>query len=141
MRSRAALAALLMFGLVACGSDEGPAEARPATTGDIKIVEPAPGQAFDGTSIPVKLSLTGATVLEKASTEITPDTGHIHVNLDSGGESKTLSLLAGLEFDLVELAGGEIPPGQHLLIVEFVAADHGFFAPREIEKLPFLVKR
>lgn len=108
-----------------------------ATTGDLTIVAPEPGAVFKPDSVPVKLSLTGATVLEEASTDVRSDTGHVHVTMDE----KILTILAGLEFDLVEINEEPLEPGLHLLEVEFVAANHSPFSPREIEQLTFTVKR
>ena len=106
-----------------------------ATTGDLTIVAPEPGASFTPDSVPVELSLTDATVLEEASTDVRSDTGHVHVTLDE----KILTILAGLEFDLVEVNGAPLEPGLHLLEVEFVAANHSPFSPREIEQLTFTV--
>lgn len=117
------------------GGSETPSP-RPSTVGDLVIVEPQPGALFDGASVPVTLTLGGATIVAAASTNITPDTGHIHVTLDD----KVLSLLSGLEFDLVDLTEESIEPGTHLLRVEFVAADHGPFSPREVEVATFTVR-
>lgn len=138
MRKRAAISILLAALMTGCGgsSDFGGADARPSTVGDLTIVTPQPGATFEGAdSIPVELSLTGATILEEASTTLSPDTGHVHVILDD----EVLSLLTGLEFDLADLAKEPITPGTHLLRVEFVAADHGAFSPREVEQLTFTV--
>lgn len=114
-----------------------------ATTGDLTIESPDPGDVFTPESVPVELRLTGAEILEEASQDVQPDTGHVHVKLDG----ETITLLAGLEFDLVDLLaeqrGGpqELEPGAHLLEVEFVAANHEVFSPREFEQMTFTVRR
>jgi hypothetical protein len=124
----------------ACGGDEETprADARPASTAKLQILEPKPGGQMPVDAPIVKLQLDGATVLDEPSATITPDTGHIHIKLDS----KTISLLAGLEANLNDLlAEVKEPPltkGQHLLEVEFVAADHGFFDPRVVVTTPFV---
>jgi hypothetical protein len=97
-------------------------------------VEPAPGATLSGDSVPVVLELQGARIVEEVSTDLRPDEGHIHLNLD--GEA--LTLLGGLEEDLAEFKGEPLEPGQHILEAEFVAADHGFFLPRVIETTTFL---
>lgn len=108
-----------------------------ATTADLTIVAPVPGTVFTPDQAPVQLALEGGEILEEASTDVQPDTGHVHVTLDD----QVLTILAGLEFDLVEVAGEPLTPGLHLLEVEFVAANHTPFSPREIEQLTFTVKR
>ena len=62
-------------------------------------------------------------IVEAASTDLTPDTGHVHLRLDG----KLISMTYGLvqEVDLTTLAAGD-----HALEAEFVAADHGPFSPR-----------
>jgi hypothetical protein len=102
------------------GSSPSPSRAveRPSSTGTIKIVDPQPGQTISGTAYKVRVEVTGATVLQQASTDIRPDTGHVHLALDG----KTVTLLAGVEFELQGLT-----PGDHLLQAEFAAADHGPF--------------
>lgn len=143
MRSlRTALLCVLALALVlvGCGGDSDDLGAENtqliATTGDISIVKPEIGEVFTPESVPVELRLEGAEIIEEATTEMKPDEGHVHVQLDG----ETLTLLAGLEFDLVDLAGGPLEPGSHLLVVEFVAGNHAVFSPRELEQLTFLVK-
>lgn len=125
----------------ACASDEPTPDAgdsRPSSTAELQILEPKPAGQVSVAAPLVRLQLDGATVLDEPSTTITPDTGHIHIKLDS----KTISLLAGLEANLNDLlAEAKEPPltkGQHLLEVEFVAADHGFFDPRVVVTTPFV---
>lgn len=104
---------------------------RPASTATIKIVNPAPGEMVQGSTYRVRVEVTGARVLEEASTDLKPDTGHVHLALDG----KTVTLLAGLEFELKDLT-----PGQHLLQAEFAAADHGPFKPRVLDTVTFSVQ-
>lgn len=128
--------ALLAGSLVGCSGDAKPTPpGRPASTAKLAIVAPAPGARVPAGKAPVELSLSGARVLPEASTTLTPDTGHVHVRLDG----KTLTLLAGLTFDLAELNRAPLAAGQHLLEAEFVAADHGFFNPRVIVTTTFVV--
>lgn len=115
------------------GSSPSPSRAveRPSSTGTIKIVDPQPGQTISGKTYKVRVEVTGATVLQQASTDIRPDTGHVHLALDG----KTVTLLAGLEFELQDLK-----PGDHLLQAEFAAADHGPFSPRVLNTVTFKVQ-
>jgi hypothetical protein len=125
-----------LIGLAACGGGAPKTKtsftivARPTSTGVLTIVSPTPNQVVHGTVLHVKLTLTGARLVPTASATITPDTGHVHVSID--GNIK--SLLAGLNYDATGLT-----PGRHLLTAEFVAADHGPFNPRVIERQTFQV--
>jgi hypothetical protein len=135
MGTAACAVALLAAG---CGSGSPTAnpttpsgQVRPASTGRLRILEPKPGTVVTGTTLTVKLELTGARLVKQASTNITPDTGHIHFTLDG----KIVTLLAGLTYELTDLT-----PGRHILQAEFVAADHSPFNPRVIETVTFTVE-
>jgi len=127
----------LALALVACGKGTPTPNGsvtvtqRPASTGRVTILTPTPNQVIHGTVLHVKLKLTGARLVKQVSSNITPDTGHIHVSIDG----KIKSLLAGLDYDATGLT-----KGRHLLSVEFVAADHGPFNPRVIVTQTFIVE-
>lgn len=131
-----AVAACASDAPLATGSDD-PNGSLISTTGDITIVSPEVGAVFTPSSVPVEIELTGARIIEEATTHMQPDEGHVHVKLDG----ETLTQLAGLRFDLVELREEPLDPGTHLLEVEFVAGNHLTFSPREIEQLTFTVRR
>jgi hypothetical protein len=124
-------ATVLLVGLVACGGGTS-TPTRPTSTGKLTIVSPTANEVIHGTVLHVRLQLAGARLVQQASTQISPDTGHIHVSID--GIVK--SLLAGLTYDATDLT-----PGRHLLTVEFVAADHGPFNPRVILRQTFQVEK
>lgn len=140
MNTKAGAATLLLvYGLTACGGAGGgatpsasPTAQRPTSTGTIRILQPSPGEVVDGTTLTVKVKVDGATVLTsgEASKDIRPDTGHVHLALDG----QTVTLLAGLEYELTDLT-----PGQHILQAEFAAADHGYFDPRVLATTTFTV--
>jgi hypothetical protein len=114
------------------GDDDGgptPA-ARPSSPAMIRIVQPAPGEVIEGGRVQIEVQLSGATLVEEATTQIRPDEGHIHLALDG----ETIDLLAGLEETL------EVEPGTHLLEVEFAAGDHGPFDPRVVQSVTFSVE-
>lgn len=140
IRTSKAVTLLLATALVAasCGKSAPPGQGssptpnpRPSSTGSIKITDPQPGQTIQGTTYKVKVEVTGARIIEQASTDVRPDTGHLHLSLDGN----TVTLLAGLEFELKDLT-----PGQHLLQAELAAADHGPFQPRVIATVTFNVE-
>jgi hypothetical protein len=141
---------LLLIGAVvllsgACGGPGGKSSStsgtfsppkRPSSTGRLAVISPRPGTVYAPTSVPVSLDLTGASVLLQSSATVTRDTGHIHLELDG----QTITLLAGLEADVVQVLGKPLEPGPHLLQVEFAAADHLPFNPRVIVAVPFTVQ-
>jgi hypothetical protein len=126
------------MGLAACtgnGGSDGdgpttPAE-RPSSPASLEIVQPEPGEVVDGGGVEVVVELSGAELIDRVTTNIRPDEGHIHLALDG----ETVSLLAGLEETI-----RNVEPGTHLLEVEFVAGDHGPFDPRIIESVTFEVR-
>ena len=87
---------------------------------------------MSGDQVEVVMTLNGGTIVDTASTTLTPDTGHIHLSLDG----KLVSMTYGL-VQLVDVSG--ISPGQHTLEAEFVAAGHGPFDPRVVAQTTFTV--
>jgi hypothetical protein len=128
----------LFMALAACTGNGGPdgdgpttpAE-RPSSPASLEIVQPEPGEVVDGGRVEVVVELTGAELIDRVTTDIRPDEGHVHLALDG----ETINLLAGLEETI-----RNVEPGTHLLEVEFVAGDHGPFDPRIIEGVTFEVR-
>jgi hypothetical protein len=144
--TRRILFAAAALALAACGGGEPEADGsptaaptaaqRPSSTGELTIVEPEPGGVYPPDDVPVSLELEGATLSEVASTDLEPDEGHIHLTLDG----ELVTLLGGAEENLAELAEEPLEPGQHILEAEFVANDHGFFLPRVVQTVTFMVE-
>ena len=132
-----ALALLLATGACGGGTDPGPGETtgeqtgaaqpRPRSSATLTIVSPEPGAVVTGGSVKIELDLEGGRIVEQSTTELTPDTGHVHIRLDG----KTVSMNYGLGDDL------DVEPGQHVLEAEFVAADHIPFDPRVVTTTTF----
>jgi hypothetical protein len=128
--------ALLMAACSKAASSGGPSvppSPRPSSPAKIEILSPTNGEVFKGSSVtvPIKLGLTGARIVPATTTNITPDTGHMHVYLDNQ--------IVGMNFSL----DGQVPnvtPGQHILRAEFVAADHLPFDPRVFVSVTFVVQ-
>lgn len=131
-RTLAAVMAAVVLG--ACGGRAGETNGggdRPASTARIRILQPEPGAVVPADQVVVEVELTGAILVEEATTRVEPDEGHIHISVDG----ETITLLGGLQ---EEVPGLE--PGTHLLEVEFAAGDHGPFEPPVIESVTFTVE-
>jgi len=136
-----ALAALAVVLLGACSSagdstsTPAPAPtslaARPTSTAKLTILAPRNGQTLSRQSPKVRLSLAGAKIVSHTTTRIQPDQGHIHLLVDG----KLVAMNYGLNEQLPNLT-----PGQHVVQVEFVAADHAPFEPRVLTQAAFTVK-
>ena len=137
--ARLALAALAVVLLGACSSPGGststpaPASpaARPTSTAKLTILAPRNGQTIRRQAPEVRLGLAGAEIISQTTTRVRPDQGHIHLLVDG----KLVAMNYGLNERLPTLT-----PGQHLVQVEFVAADHAPFDPRVLTQAAFTVK-
>jgi len=139
-RALAVLAlALAAFGLVACSGDRGDGAGPPATTAiarrpsspaKLSIVSPRNGQTVRQLRPALRLDLRGAEIVNLTTTRIRGDQGHIHLFVDG----KLVTMNYGLRERLPQLT-----PGQHVVQVEFVAADHAPFEPRVLTQAAFEV--
>jgi hypothetical protein len=139
-RARAAVVlAVAALGLAACSSGDGgsaqPAAttavaARPSSPAKLTIETPHNGQTVRQTRPEVRLELTGARIVNQTTTRIQGSEGHIHLLVDG----KLVTMNYGLRQRLPQL-----PAGQHVVQVEFVAADHAPFEPRILTQAAFQV--
>lgn len=104
---------------------------RPSSTATISIVQPRPGAAVSGEDLEVVMTLAGGRIVDTTSTNLTPDTGHIHLSVDGVLVSMTTGLVQSVDVR-------SLPAGEHRLTAEFVAADHGPFDPRVTVTVPFV---
>lgn len=140
MNRTIAAAAMTALLLAACASGDsggsaGPASApspRPSSPAQLQIVTPTNGQVVHGSTVPLKITLTGAKIVQPSTTNISPTKGHIHVQLDG----KLVSMNYGLDQPLKNVSSGT-----HTLHVEFVASDHQPFDPRVFQEIAFTVKK
>jgi len=93
---------------------------RPSSPATVTILKPANGAQVTGATVHVVVSLTGATIVPATTTDVRPDTGHLHLYVDN----ILVSMNYGLEQDI------PVHPGTYVLKAEFVAADHAPFSPR-----------
>ena len=139
-RTRAAvLLAVAALGLAACSGGNGgstqpaattAAAARPSSPAKLTIESPRNGETIRQDRPEVRLELVGAKIVSQTTTHIQGDEGHIHLIVDG----KLVNMNYSLEQRLPQL-----PPGQHVLQVEFVAADHAPFEPRVLTQAAFQV--
>ena len=142
-RTRRARAAVLLaaaaLALAACSGGHGgsaapaatPAVAtRPSSPAKLTIETPRNGQTVHQDRPEVRLNLVGAKIVSQTTTHIQGDEGHIHLIVDG----KLVTMNYGLSQRLPQLT-----PGQHVLQVEFVAADHAPFEPRVLTQAAFQV--
>ena len=83
---------------------------------------------IQGTDVRVRITLEGGKLVPQVSTNLKPDEGHIHLLLDG----RVVQFLGSLDETIKD-----VPKGQHVLQVEFVAADHGPFSPRILAAVTF----
>jgi hypothetical protein len=106
---------------------------RPSSPATLTILSPTNGQTFKaGQIIPVNVKLTGARIVKRTTTHITPTTGHLHLLVDNAIVSMNYQTTNQLE---------GVKPGVHVMKVEFVAADHQPFDPRVIQAVTFQVAK
>ncbi len=92
---------------------------------------PKVGQVVHGSNVDLRVKLQGAKLVPATTTHIVPDEGHLHVILDD----TLISMTEGLEQTIPDVA-----PGEHRIMVEFVASDHAPFDPRVVSVVAFEVK-
>jgi hypothetical protein len=131
----------LALGLTACsGGDSGGSDApatttavaaaRPSSPAKLTITMPRNGQTVRQNRPELRLELDGGKIVSQTTTRIQGDEGHIHLHVDG----KLVDMNYGLRQRLPAL-----PAGQHVVQVEFVAADHAPFEPRILTQAAFEV--
>ena len=142
-RSLPTFAVVLALVAAGCGgstSDDGSpstpttptvAAERPTSTGVLTIVSPKNGDRVAGRIVQLEVDLKGAEIVKQTSTDLRPDQGHLHVMLDGA----LVTMTSGTSLPLTDLT-----PGEHLLLVEFVASDHAPFDPRVQAAVSFEAK-
>jgi len=133
------MAVVMTAALAACGGGSNgggtptPSATRPSSPATVKIVFPTSGTVISGSTVHLKIKLTGAKIVAPTTTHIVPTRGHIHVLLDG----KIQSMNYGINIHAIH----GVKPGNHLLQVEFVASDHRPWDPRVVDEVTFEVKK
>jgi hypothetical protein len=140
-RAAAALVLVAAVALTAASCSKGTSAAtpsgstapgpRPSSTAHLTILSPTNGEVVHGSTVHLRLGLTGATIVPVTSTHLVPNKGHVHVYLDNQ--------LVSMNFQLTQDIPN-VPAGSHLLRAEFVATDHAPFDPRVIIAVTFTVQ-
>jgi hypothetical protein len=137
----AVLLAVAALAVAACSSGNGGAAepaattavaSRPSSPAKLTIQTPRNGQTVRQDRPEVRLKLVGAKIVNQTTTRIQGDEGHVHLLVDG----KLVNMNYGLSERLPQLT-----PGQHVLQVEFVAADHAPFEPRILTQAAFQVAK
>jgi hypothetical protein len=103
---------------------------RPHSTATLRIAAPRANAVVRSDRMEVDIELVGGRITPLASTNLTPDTGHLHVFVD--GKLLSMGTTGATEVDISNVSDGE-----HLLEAEFVAVDHGPFDPPVTTSVPF----
>jgi hypothetical protein len=101
---------------------------RPSTPVKITLVAPTSGEIVHGTTLVVRVSITGGVVTQVTTADITPTKGHVHLYLNNQ--------LIYMQYTLSQPI--TVKPGlEYSMYAEFVAQDHFPFAPRDVTPTVF----
>jgi hypothetical protein len=101
---------------------------RPATPVKIALLSPASAEVVHGTTLVVRVSITGGSVTTVTTGDITPTKGHVHLYLNNQ--------LIYMSYTLSQPI--TVKPGlPYSMYAEFVAQDHFPFAPRDVTPTVF----
>lgn len=104
---------------------------RPSSPARIAILTPSDGQTYRGdpATVTVRVRVIGGRIVPFTTTHLTATTGHVHLLIDGALVAMTTSTTSVVKVD----------PGAHILVAEFVAADHAPFSPRVLSSVRFTV--
>jgi hypothetical protein len=101
---------------------------RPSTPVKITLIAPTSGEVVHGTTLVVRVSITGGVVTSAVTADITPTKGHVHLYLNNQ--------LIYMQYTLSQPI--TVKPGlEYSMYAEFVAQDHFPFAPRDVTPTVF----
>ena len=96
---------------------------RPSSPVKITLLSPVNGSTVHGTSVLVRVSVTGGEVTATVTSDITPTKGHVHLYLNNQLIYMSYTLQQGIT----------VKPGvEYSMYAEFVAQDHFPFSPRDV---------
>ena len=101
---------------------------RPSSPVKIVLLSPINGEVVHGTTLVVRVSITGGTITTLTTRDITPTKGHVHLYLNNQ--------LIYMSYTLSQPI--TVKPGlAYSMYAEFVAQDHYFFSPRDVTPTTF----
>ena len=96
---------------------------RPSSPVKITLISPVSGTTVHGTSVLVRVSVSGGIVTPTVSAEISPTKGHVHLYLNN----QLIYMAYTLQQEIT------VKPGlEYSMYAEFVAQDHFPFEPRDV---------
>jgi hypothetical protein len=96
---------------------------RPSSPVKITLISPVNGSTVAGTSVLVRVSVTGGEVTPAVTSQITPTKGHVHLYLNN----QLIYMSYTLQQQITVKSGVE-----YTMYAEFVAQDHFPFSPRDV---------
>jgi hypothetical protein len=152
MKNVLALSAAFALGLAACGApadDAAPAEEAPpaaaaAGTGTVTILEPAEGATITGSTVQVRLAVTGVPIVPAG--DLTPGTGHHHLYLDADVTPPTQPVptvpgsIVHMGNAASEFRFDSVQPGTHRLIAVVADGVHVPLQPWVVDTVTFTTR-
>ena len=152
MKNVLALSAAFALGLAACGApadDAAPAEETPpsaavAGTRTVTILEPATGATVTGSTVNVRLAVTGVPIVPAG--DLTPGTGHHHLYLDADVTPPTQPVptvpgsIVHMGNAASEFRFDSVQPGTHRLIAVVADGVHVPLQPWVVDTVTFTVR-
>jgi hypothetical protein len=152
MKNVLALSAAFALGLAACGApadDAAPAEgtqpaAAPAAPRSVTILEPAEGAEITGSSVQVRLAVTGVPIVPAG--DLTPGTGHHHLYLDAEITPPTQPVptvpgsIVHMGNAASEFRFDSVQPGTHRLIAVVADGVHVPLQPWVVDTVTFTTR-
>jgi hypothetical protein len=93
---------------------------RPSTTATLDVVSPTEGQRFPNSAVPIRVDVNGGSLAAASVNKLQPGKGHLQISID-----RILVTRASNPVQVVQVGDGD-----HVISVEYVAADHLPFCPK-----------
>ena len=150
MKHALKLSLLLALTTAACGDAADSEDAASgmstaeAPVGTVTILEPAEGAVVEGSTVTVRLSVTGFPIVEAG--DMTPGTGHHHLYLDADltSASEPVPTVPGSIIHMGDASSvytfENVSPGEHRLIAVVADGAHFPLQPWVVDTVTFTVR-